>query len=110
MILSLIVSFWRVNNRHVCRMFLYCWFFNAHTILRWSSHLSTMLFTEDLMIHSTPNLDIDGACYVPDMKCSFGVRNGKLELVYESSIGWVTYVCFCRKQKLKRRNGRRLVR
>jgi hypothetical protein len=61
-----------------------------------------MLFTEDLMIHSTPNLDVDGTCYVPDRKCSFGARNGKLELVYEFGIDSVTYACFRRKQKLKK--------
>jgi hypothetical protein len=61
-----------------------------------------MLFTEDLTIHSTPDLDVDGACYVPDRKCSFGVRNGKLELVYESSIRSVIYACFRRKQKLRK--------
>jgi hypothetical protein len=54
------------------------------------------------MIHSTPSLDADGACYVPDMRCPLDERNDKLELVYESSIGSITYACFRRKQKLKK--------
>jgi hypothetical protein len=102
MMLSLRISFWWVNNHLRRRMFLYCWGFNIHKTLRWSFHLSMMIFTQDLMIHSTPNLDVDGACYVPDRKWSFGVRNGRLELVYESSIGAATYASFHRKQKLKK--------
>jgi hypothetical protein len=61
-----------------------------------------MLFTEDILIHSTPNLDVDGACYVSDMMCSFGARSIELQLIHVSNVGLATYACFGCKEKLKK--------